>query len=139
MLTLEEDYKPITMQDLIDESVEIIKGVVKDAYHLMGRIAGVKTLPKIYIHQDMNVDRDMASYLPGRNIIVLNAIELQNKGAEKVAFVLAHELYHHKQYEDGERFDNYVTPGMGKEEYKNQRIEREANEFAARLFPDVKY
>lgn len=121
---------------VIEASVERIKEIVKALYQDITIAADLYTIPNIHISKNPNQD-DVAAYLVGQNIIVLNAVHLQTKDVERIAFILAHEVWHHRQWEDGETFSNYITPSANQSSYKSQRVEQEANDFAASLFPNV--
>lgn len=128
-----EEIKCPTIEELIEESAELIKEVVTMLYRGIAKAANVMTMPNIHISRKYG--SEPAAYLPGQNTIVLNAISLQSKDVEVIAYILAHEVWHHKQWEDGETFQDYITPSANKAEYQNQRVEQEANDFAESLFP----
>lgn len=138
MFTFEEELEYVSIEELVEESVELITLVVKELFYGIAAKAGIQNPPKVRIHKTFE-EVPTAFYSAGLGLITLNAIQLQNKDVEYIAFSLAHELYHHKQYEDGERFEYYVNPEKDKAIYASQRVEQEANDFAASLFPNVKY
>lgn len=129
-----EEIECPTIEELIAESEELIRELVKALYRSITKAADVSVIPKIYISKRMDTN-DKASYLPGENLIILSAVNLQNKDVEYIAYVLAHEVWHHKQWEDGETFESYITPSADRAGYANQRVEQEANDFAESLFP----
>jgi hypothetical protein len=136
MVTIVEEFEQVSMEDLIEESAYLIKELVKVLYKSITTAAGVVTVPKIHIMKDPSYSQnEKAAYLAGRNLIVLNAVNLQNKDVEYIAYVLSHEVWHHKQWEDGERFESYISPSADQSGYESQRIEKEANDFAESLFP----
>ena len=131
----EEVFEAVSMEELIQESEELIREVVKALYRSILTAARVEIAPKIHISKVESNEK--AAYLAGRELIVLNAINLQNKDVEYIAYVLAHEVWHHRQWENGETFEGYINPSADRAGYENQRVEQEANDFADRLFPGV--
>jgi Zn-dependent peptidase ImmA (M78 family) len=138
VVTIVEEFKQVSMEDLIEESAQIIRKVVNVLYSDILEAACVKTAPKLHIMKDPSYSaNERAAYLAGQELIVLNAVNLQGKDLERIAYVLAHEVWHHKQWEDGETFHNYIVPSANQSGYEAQRIEQEANDFAASLFPNA--
>lgn len=136
-MTLFEETEFLTIDELVQESVELVTEVVNHLYHGIAKQAGVKSLATISISKDFDRN-DAGFYSAGISRITLNAVKLQNESIEHIAFVLAHEVYHHKQWEDGERFESYISHTEDVISYKMQRVEQEANDFAESLFPRSK-
>ena len=131
----EEFMEVITVQGLIDESEEMLQLMIHMLYEDILKHAKVERTPRIEICRDLEASYK-AYYRVGDELIVLSAVNLQNKDVEHLAFVLAHEVWHHKQWEDGETFEDYITATVDVNAYRAQRIEEEADMFALHLFPN---
>lgn len=130
----EFEMEYISMEELVQESVELVQLVVDELLVNICVQARIKKLPRVVVTRNES-ESAFGAYMAGASIIRLNAISLQGKGIEKIAYALAHEVWHHRQWEDGERFEHYVTAASSKEAYEAQRVEAEANAFAGKLFP----
>lgn len=134
METAVQEFEYVSMEELLEESVQMVNLVVNELLVGICVKAKIKTLPKVKVTTNEEVSQ-IGGYLAGASLIRLNAVNLQGKGVREIAFALAHEVYHHKQWEDGERFENYIQPGENAVNYQAQQVEAEANAFAGRLFP----
>lgn len=134
MVVATEEFEYVSMEQLLEESVELVQLVVKELLVGICVKAKIKTLPKVKVTTNES-ETAFGAYMAGASMIRLNAVNLQGKDIREIAFALAHEVYHHKQWEDGERFLNYVAPGQSTADYKAQKVEEEANAFAEKLFP----
>jgi len=108
-------------KDSLNESVGIQKDDIKDFILMCKEELGVHKLPKIIITHNREDIRTTAHYMPSQEIKVYG----KNRALVDVLRSIAHELVHHKQYENDELKGD--IPDIG------GPIEDEANAFAGRF------
>ena len=121
-----------------DEKSEIIMGWAS----FVSEKIGLKEQPSIVIYRS-EVEGECGSYKKSDNIVRLN--EYMMDDVENTFNTVAHELWHAHQYECAEEpqtyrdvmyrynFNNYISPEINYDMYRNQLVESEARAFATHL------